>query len=102
MLHAKLPIAGMIPERIQNGQIQSSLQDMLQVIGRAFVFLNKFVETSASRMSCISVIQPHLIPRTEQLLLSQRDKMLDLKSKLSDASHNFQLCLAAKHYVEDS
>ena len=44
----------------------------------------------------------HLTIRAEQLLSSQRDKILDLKSKLADASHNFETSLVAKHYVEDS
>lgn len=34
--------------------------------------------------------------------VSQQDKILDLKSKLSDMLHNFKLCLAVKHYIEDS
>ena len=44
----------------------------------------------------------HLTLHAEQLLSSQRDTILDLKSKLSDASHNLQLSVVAKHYVEDS
>lgn len=50
----------------------------------------------------ILIALSRLTIRVEQLLSSQRDTILDLKSKLSDASHNLQLGLVAKHYVEDS
>ena len=49
-------------------------------------------------LTTLSLLTIHV----EQLLSSQRDKILDLKGKLSDASHNFETSLVAKHYVEDS
>ena len=87
---------------MRSGQIQSSLQDILQIIIQAFVFLKEFIETSASRMSYTFAALSHLTPCAEQLLSSQQDKTSDLKSKLSDASQNFQLSPVAKHYIENS
>ena len=55
VLHAKLPITEIIPERMQSDQIRSSLRSILEVIRQAFVFLNGYVKTSVSRMSFICV-----------------------------------------------
>ena len=52
-LHAKLPITEIVPDRMQSRQIRSSLRGILEVIRQAFVFLNKYVKTSVSRMYAV-------------------------------------------------
>ena len=101
-LHAKLPVTEIIPGRIQSGQIRSSLQSILEIIRQSFIFLNEYAKTSASRVSYIFVTLSHLTLLSEQLLSSQKDKISDLKNKLSEASTNYMLNLLSTQYVETS
>ena len=101
-LHAKLPVTEIIPEKLQSGQIRSSLQSILEVIRQSFIFLNEYAKTSTSRVSYTFVTLSHLTLLSEQLLSSQKDKMSDLKNKLSEASINFLLSLSSTQYVETS
>ena len=101
-LHAKLPIADIIPERMQNEYIRSSLCGLLEVVREAFVFLHKYAKTSASRTSDITTTLSFLMRGAEQLLSSQKETITELYNKLSRASHNFHLSLSSRHYVESS
>ena len=101
-LHAKLPVTEIIPEKMQSGQIRSSLQNILEVIRQSFIFLNEYVKTSASRMPYAFDILSRLTLFSEQLLSSQKDKISDLKNKLSEASTNYMLNLLSTQYVETS
>ena len=101
-LHTNLLVAEIVPERMQSGQIRSSLQSILEVVKQSLIFLNEYVKTSASRMSYAFVILSHLRLFSEQLLSSQKDKISDFKNKLSEASINYMLSLSSTQYVETS
>ena len=101
-LHAKLPTVDVIPERMQSGQVRSSVLALLEVIKEAFSFLHKYIRTAALRMSHMSNTLRQLISFTEQLLSSQKGRITDLKSKLSEASQNLHQSVTTVHYVEYS
>ena len=48
-LHVKLPIAEIIPERMQRGQVRAYLLTLLEVVKEAFEFLGRYAKTSFLR-----------------------------------------------------
>lgn len=91
----------MIPENMQNEPIREALREMLDVIQHSFVFLERYAtspNSGADNLSFINYVHSKKYS-VDELLLSQRDALVTLKSKLSEASANFSLTLAAQHFI---
>ena len=78
VLHAKLPITEIIPERMQSDQIRSSLRSILEVIRQAFLFLNGYVKISVSRMSYLDrPMTSDNLHRATSIIAARKDSGLE-------------------------